>query len=147
MNTGLGFNSEMLATYPERTLTLFSEGAFNWTRPDNLVSAVQYALGIRQKYESLFTDPDPSTLLVGYSDNPAIVVYSRKKGDQWVNIIANADPVREQRGRAIINSRRYHVNGLWGTGEAGMEIAQEITTQVTLSPNYVLIIDGQNLPK
>src|SRR5205814_2498275 len=37
INTGLGFGNEQLAHYPPEKLPLFSEWAFNWTRPDNLV--------------------------------------------------------------------------------------------------------------
>lgn len=142
LNTGLGFSAEEIAKYSTATLPLFSEANMNWSRPDHLIKSVKYALDLRRRYAWLLTDPDPNTYLVGYSDNPALVVFSRRKGDTWINVIGNADPLREQRGRAVIDQRRYRINGLWGTGPEGMDIVNEIVGHVTLSPNYVLIVEG-----
>ncbi|MBX3065901.1 MAG: alpha-amylase [Anaerolineae bacterium] len=142
MNTGMGFNREELDKYPADKLPLFSQWSFNWTRPDNLVKSVTVALGIRKRYDWLFTDPDPATFMIGYSDNPAIVVFSRRKDDAWITFIGNADPTREQRGRAVLNVRTGRVPGLWGTGAEKMELRREVISNVTLSPAYVLIIDG-----
>jgi glycosidase len=145
INTGTGFSGDMLERYASERLPLFSEWQLNWTRPDNLVKSVTVALAIRRRYEALFTDPDPTTLIVGHSDNPALVVFSRKKGDQWVCVIGNADPFREQRGRIVLNAQVQRVPGLWGTGEAGMDLFTEVTATVSLAPSYVLITDAEAL--
>lgn len=142
INTGLGFSAVQVAEYPPEHLPLFSEWAFNWTRPDNYVRSVQYALALRERYESLFTDNAPETFLIGHCDNPAILVFTRKRGEQWVSIIANTDMTHEQRGRAVINGRAVRVPGLWGTAESGMDLSQEVTVNVTLSPGYTLIADS-----
>jgi hypothetical protein len=145
MNTGLGFSPDEIAQYSPATLPLFSEGQFNWTRPDNLVKSVQVALSIRNRYAWLLADPDPSTVQVGGSDNPALVVFARKKGDTWLSFVGNADPYREHRGRAVLDQRRHNVPGMWGTGADGMGLAQESVAHVTLSPNYVLVVEGGGL--
>jgi starch synthase (maltosyl-transferring) len=146
INTGLGFSSEQLAHLPAERLPLFSEWAFNWTRPDNLVKSVRHALKLRKTYEALLTDANPDTFLVGYSDNPAILAFSRKKDDQWISVVANCDPYHHQNGRVVIDVHPYRVPGLWGTSEAGMDFYQETMANVTLSPCYVLVIDGSQLP-
>lgn len=145
INTGTGFSNEMLEKYAAERLPLFSEAQLNWTRPENLVKSVTVALSIRKRYEWLFTDPDPSTMLVGHSDNPAIIVFSRKKEDQWITVIGNADPFREQRGRVVLNARAQRVPGLWGTGESGMDLFNEVTATVSLAPAYVLIVNAESL--
>jgi hypothetical protein len=142
MNTGMGFTKEEAEKYPMDKLPLFSAWSFNWTRSVNLVKSVTVALGIRKRYEWLFTDPDPGTFLIGYADNPALVAFSRRKDGTWINFIGNADPTREQKGRAALNVRTGQVPGLWGTGAEGMELRQEAVANVTLSPAYVLIVDG-----
>lgn len=147
INTGLGFSADELARYPTDGLPLFSAWAFNWTNSQNLVQSVTYALSLRRKHEDVFANDDPHSFVLGRSDNPALIVYSRAKGNKLISIIANADPLREQQGRAVINTRSHHVAGLWGTTDAGMSVVQEEITYAQLSPNYVLIIDGKKLPR
>ena len=67
---------------------MFSEWAFDWTRPSNLVQSIRYALGIRQKYAELLSNPDPDTMFVGYSDNPHLVVFARQDDDDTVVLLA-----------------------------------------------------------
>ncbi|MBX3085898.1 MAG: alpha-amylase [Anaerolineae bacterium] len=145
INTGLGFSAEQMEKYPVDKLPLFSEWQFNWTRHDNLVKSVTVALGIRKRYEWLFTDPDPATFSIGSSDNPTFVVFLRKKDDTCICIIGNADPLNEQRGRAILGAQSQRVPGLWGTGDAGMDLFKEAVAHVGLSPAYVLIVDGHEV--
>jgi starch synthase (maltosyl-transferring) len=146
MNTGLGFTNEQLALYAPDRLPLFSVWGFNWTRPDNLVASVKYALDLRKKYESVFCDASPESFILGYCDNPRILVFSRKRRDQWISVIANTDQYQTQWGRAVINARLFRVPGLWGTADQGMDLHQELTTNVSLVPGYVLIIEGSQLP-
>lgn len=145
MNTGLGFSGEEAAKYPEAALTLFSDGALNWTRTDNLCGQVQHVLALRAKYVDLLSDPDPSTTLVGFADHPAIVVFSRKKGDQWLSVIANADPVSEHKVRVVVNIARTQGRIVFGTLHAAdtrVDAAQETAFNVSLRPNEVVVIEG-----
>jgi hypothetical protein len=147
INTGIGFSNEELAHLPPEHLPLFSAWAFDWTRPDNLIASVKYALKLRKTYEGLITDTDPATFVVGHSDNPAFVVFSRRKGDEWISVIGNADPMHEQRGRVVTDTRRFRVQGLWGTGPEGMDIIQETGAHVSLAPSYLLILDESRVPR
>ncbi len=147
INTGLDFSSEQLAQYPAEKLPLFSEWAFDWTRPTNLVKSVKYALKLRKTYESVITDRSPETFVLGYSDNSDILVFSRRKGDEWLTVIANSNHSYEQRGRVVLDLRPYKAAGLWGTFDADVDVFQEILTEVSLVPNYVLIIDSSRLPR
>jgi starch synthase (maltosyl-transferring) len=146
INTGVGFSPEQLVHYPSEKLPLFSEYAFNWTRADHMVRSVKYALSIRKKYESLLCDHRPSSLVIGYSSNPAILVFSRRSGKQWVSVIANTDPTQEQRGRVVVDTRAYRVPGLWGTSPEGMDVYRELVSEQSLVPGYVVIFDGSSLP-
>ncbi len=147
INTGLGFSSEQLAAYPPERLPLFSEWALNWTGQANLVKSIQYAFGLRRKHEDLLADNAPGTFVIGYSDNPHILAYSRRRGEHWIGVIANTDQYYEQRGRAVLQSHPLRVPGLWGTFDNPIDMAQEIAVSVTLSPGYVLILDGKDLPR
>jgi glycosidase len=142
INTGLGFNYEQLTQYNADRLPLFSAWEFNWTRPDNYIKSVKVALSIRKKYAALLTDNSPETFLMGYSDNPHFIVYSRRKGDQCISVIGNSDLTHEHHGRVVVNAYSMRVPGLWGTSEAGMDMHREVMANVTLSPGYVLILDG-----
>src|SRR5262249_25112586 len=142
INTGLGFTDEQLAQYPSDKLPLFSEWAFNWTRQDQMVTSVTYALSLRQKFADVFNSNSPDHCLLGYSDNPHILVYSRTNGDRWISVIANMDQREEQRGRVVVNALGMRVPGLWGTSETGMDMYHEAMANVSLAPGYVLILDG-----
>jgi hypothetical protein len=111
-----------------------------------MVRSVKYALSIRKKYESLLSDHRPSSLVIGYSSNPAILVFSRRSGKQWVSVIANTDPTQEQRGRVVVDTRAYRVPGLWGTSPEGMDVYRELVSEQSLVPGYVVIFDGSSLP-
>jgi len=145
INTGIGFTNEQLAQYPPEKLPLFSAWAFNWTRPDNCISSVRYALTLRRRYEDMLSDSSPATMIVGYSDNPAIMVFTRQKDDQRITVIANSDPIMGQSGKITLTSNQVRVTGLWGTAEVGMDVTQQVTANVSLLPNYVLILDRSSM--
>ena len=73
-------------------------------------------------------------------------MYSRKRRDEWVSVIANTDQYQTQWGRVVVNARLFRVPGLWGTADQGMDLHQELTANVSLVPGYVLIIEGSQLP-
>lgn len=145
LNTGLGFSGEQLARYSADNLPLFSVWAYNWTRAENYVKSVRHAMTIRRQYEDLLSDPAPSTFVMGSSDNPHILVFSRRKGSQWLSFVANTDMAHEQNGRALLAARQVRVPGLWGTGEGGMDVYQELAANAYLAPGYVLIIDNSSM--
>jgi len=146
INTGVGFSNEQLSQYPSDRLPLFSAWAFDWSRPDNMIRSVKYALSLRKKYEHVFNNPAPSSFVLGYSDNGRLLVFSRRTHDTWISVIANTDQLAEQRGRIVISARGVRVPGLWGTSELGMDLYEEMMANVSLSAGYVLIVDGTNLP-
>lgn len=145
LNTGVGFSLEQVAKYSPLELPLFSVASFNWTREENYVRSVRHALWIRRQFADLLTDDDPNTVQIGHSENAALFVYSRRKGDQWLCFVANTDMAEEQHGRAVIRAKQVRVPGYWGTGDGGMDVWQEVVANVRLSPGYVLIIDGHDL--
>ena len=147
VNTGVGFSNEQIAQYGPERLGLFSPRALNWCSPENMVKSVRYALEIRHRYNSLFTESTPESFLMGYSDNPRILVYSRAKGNDMISVIANTDQYNEQRGRVVLNAQQYRVPGLWGTSEVGMDAYNEMMANVSLVPGYVLILDSSLLPR
>ena len=145
INTGLGFTPEMLARYPAEKLPLFSEWAFDWTRKDNLIAGVSHALRLRRQYEDVLSANDPSTWRIGASDNPHILVFTRKNGSRALSFIANTDMEAKQRGRAMLGGRNFKAQGLWGTPDA-LPVYHGLGLTVELSPGYVLILDAQGLP-
>ncbi len=145
INTGIGFTNEQLALYPPEKLPLFSAWAFNWTRPDNCISSVRYALTLRGQYEGLLSDSDPSTMAVGYSENSAIIVYTRQKDNERITVVANADPISGQSGKVVMDSSQIRVTGLWGTADTGMDVNQQVMANVSLLPSYVLILDRSGM--
>ncbi len=147
VNTGLNFSSEQLAHYPVEQLGLFSACALDWCKPHNMVKSVTYAMTIRKKYEALLNDSRPESFVLGYSDNPRILVFSRRTNGKWITVIANTDQLYEQRGRVVLNARSFRVPGLWGTSDVGMDLYDEMMANVSLVPGYVLILDGSELPR
>jgi len=144
INTGLGFSNEMLAHYPSDELPLFSAAAFNWTRPDHLVNYVREVLSLRTRYADLLNDDNPATFTVGYSDNPAIFVYTRHTTDCAISVIANVDVHSEQHGRAVVSSHVFPANGILGT-RAVHPLNQETSIHVSLAPAQVIVLEHQRL--
>ncbi len=147
MNTGVGFTNEQLAQYPPEKLPLFSPWSFDWTRPNNLIESVRYALKLRKMFVSMIADRSPQTFMLGYSANSDILVFSRRKGDEWIGVIANSNHSYEQRGRVVLDIRQHRMPGLWGTFDRPVDAYQEIVVDVSLVPSYVLILDGGRLPR
>jgi hypothetical protein len=146
INTGLGFSSEQVSQYSAERLALFSACAFDWCRHKNMVESLRYAFSIRKRFDDVFKEINPDSFILGYSDNPRILVYSRRKDSRWITVIANTDQHYEQRGRVVVNARLLRVPGLWGTSDLGMDLYEENMANVSLMPGYVLIIDGSILP-
>ena len=145
INTGLAFTSEMMAAYPTARLPLFSEYAFDWTRKDNLVEGVTYALQLRQRYAELLTCTDPSCWYIGMSDNPHLLVFTRQKGDLSLSFIANTDLYSHQGGRVLLSGQWYRTRGVWGTPDI-IQVHHGLALHVDLSPGYVLVLEGEDLP-
>ena len=145
INTGLDFTPEMLAQYPAEKLPLFSEYAFDWTREDNLIEGVRYALELRRRYEDLLTANDPDTWHIGSSDNPHILVFARQNGKKALCFIANTDMHSHQRGQAIFGGQQFPAHGLWGTPDT-LAVFHGLNMPVELSPGYVLVLEGSELP-
>jgi starch synthase (maltosyl-transferring) len=145
INTGLGFSPDMLANYPPETLPLFSEYAFDWCGKHNIVEGVRYALELRQRYEELLSANDPHSWVIGIADNPALLVFTRKNGDFSLTFILNTDMRRHQGGRVLINGHWHRTQGVWGTPDI-MQVHHGLALNVHLSPGYVLVLEGDDLP-
>ncbi|MBN2472743.1 MAG: alpha-amylase [Anaerolineae bacterium] len=145
INTGLGFTNEMLAQYPADLLPLFSEYAFDWTREDNLIDGVRYALGLRQGYADLLSNDAPDSWCVGMSNNPHILVFTRTKGDLSLSFIANTDQRHHQSGRVLLSGQWHRTQGVWGTEDI-IQVHNGLALSVDLSPGYVLVLEGDELP-
>lgn len=141
INTGLGFTDEMIRAYPAEKLPLFSAWAFDWTRPDNLVNSVRYALQLRQKYASLLSDPDPATFFVGYSDNPSFLTFARQNADHTLVAVASATFEAREDGRAYLPVCQCSLTPLWGSDIAHVGHGA-VHLDVSLGNGHVLILEG-----
>jgi glycosidase len=141
INTGLGFTHQMLSEHPTDTLPLFSEWAFDWTRPDNLVASVRYALQVRRKYEPLLSNPDPGTFFLGYSDNPRFLVLARQDDEHTVIVIASTDLEAVEEGTAFLPVCECDLAPVWGTDLAHKGFGA-VHIQARLGNGHVLILEG-----
>jgi glycosidase len=141
INTGLGFTNSEIAENPAETLPLFSEWAYDWTRPTNLVGSIRYALQIRRTYERLLSDPDPATVILGYSDNPRLVVFARQNADHTVIVIGSSNFGTLERGRAFLPVGARALAPVWGTDVAHTGF-WAVHVEASLGNGHVLVLEG-----
>jgi starch synthase (maltosyl-transferring) len=141
INTGIGFSYEQISQYPPERLPLFSVWSLDWTRPNNYVQSIKQALYIRAKYAHVIEDANPATFQVGSSNNGQIIALTRHKGHDRVTLIANADMAHQQGGRVTLTATGLRAPGLWGIPAGDMEVYQELTANVNLSPGYSIILE------
>lgn len=141
INTGLNFTDEMIREHPAESLPLFSAWAFGWTRPDNLLGSVRYALALRRKYADLLSDPDPATVFVGYSDNPTLTVFARQNGAETLVIVASASFATREDGRAFLPVCECDLVPLWGT-DAVHRGKGAVHLDVSLGNGHMVILEG-----
>jgi glycosidase len=141
INTGLNFTDEMIRANPTDTLPLFSEWAFDWTRPHNLVGSIRYALDIRRKYAKLLSNPDPQTLFIGYSDNPHFIVLARQDSEQTLVVIASSNMATTESGRAFLPIWECDLAPVWGTDVAHSGFGA-VHVEASLGNGHVLILEG-----
>ncbi|NDJ78944.1 MAG: alpha-amylase [Chloroflexi bacterium] len=147
INTGLGFTDEMIEANPSETLPLFSEWAFDWTRPHNLTGSVRYALEIRQRYADLLANPDPGTFIVGYSDNPHFIVVVRQDEENTVVVVASSNMATTETGKAFLPVCECDLAPVWGTDVAHTGFGA-IHIEASLGNGHVLILEGEaNFPR
>ncbi len=142
----MNFSDEMIAENPTDTLPLFSQWAFNWTRPDNLVGSVRYALEVRSKYERLLSNPDPSTFVMGYSDNPHFITFARIDEEQALIIVASTSLTTRESGMAYVPLCDCTLQPVWGTDVAHRGDGT-ISMEAELGNGHVLILEaGPDFP-
>ena len=141
INTGLGFTTETIEEHPPETLPLFSEWAFDWTRSDNLVQSIRYAFGVRQKYETLFSNPDPDTVFVGYADNPHFVVFARQDDAHTVVLIGSSSFETREEGRAFLPVYECNLLPVWGADVAHKGLGT-VHIEASLGNGHVLVLEG-----
>jgi glycosidase len=142
INTGLGFTNEQLQHYPTEKLPLFSAYAFDWTRPDhlNLVHSMRQAISLRHRYEALFMDSRGETFQFGFSDHPAIFVFSRVNEHKRIGIVVNMDVHHASNGRAVFQSNARHAVGVFGV-QGNVPLHDELCIHVALSPGQLLVME------
>lgn len=143
INTGLGFSDEMIRANPADTLPLFSEWAFDWTRPDNLVGSVRYALQIRAKYADLLSDPDPATFILGYSNNSHFLVIARQNDADTVVVVASTSMATLEKGIAFLPVCECDLGPVWGTDVAHLGRGA-VHIEASLGNGHVLILEGNS---
>jgi starch synthase (maltosyl-transferring) len=143
INTGLGFTDEMIRANPTDTLPLFSEWAFDWTRPHNLVGSIRYALEVRQKYARLLSNPDPETFFLGYSDNPHFIVFARQDDEQTLVVIASSNMATTETGRAFLPIWECKLAPVWGSDVAHTGLGT-VHIEASLGNGHVLILEGSS---
>jgi starch synthase (maltosyl-transferring) len=143
INTGLSFTDEMIQENPTETLPLFSEWAFNWTRPANLIGSVRYALDIRRRYASLLSDPNPDTAFLGYSDNSHFIVFARQNDEQTVVAIASSSRGTREEGKAFLPVCECDLKPVWGT-DVNHRGYGALHIEASLGNGHVLILEGDS---
>ena len=147
INTGLGFSDEMIRANPPESLPLFSEWAFDWTRPGNLVGSVRYALDLRKRYAGLLSDPNPDTFFMGYSENPSFIVFARQNESHTLVAIASSNFAAREDGRAFLPVGASELRPLWGTEVAHLGRAA-VNVEASLGNGHVLILEaGPEFPR
>jgi glycosidase len=145
INTGLEFTDEMIARYPTDELPLFSAYAFDWTREDNLIESVTYALSIRHKYADLLANPDPATMRWFETANEHIFVLVREDGDRRIVAVINSDMTNGHGAEVIFSDETYTLPAIWGV-DAPMTSQHKNSFHVHLGPGHLLILEGDELP-
>ena len=143
INTGLNFTPEMLRAHPTESLPLFSEWAYNWTRPHNLVGSVRYAFGLRRRYDALLSNPDPATCAMGYGDNPNLIVFVRRDHERALVVVASSSMGTVESGRAHVPIADYTLTPLWGT-DGSLHSTETLSFDVRLDNGHVLIVEDGN---
>lgn len=145
INTGINFSPEMMRAHPTDSLPLFSAWAYDWTRSDNLVGSIRYAFGLRQKYDDLLSNPDPSTAALGYGDNPNLIVFARRDREHALIVVASSSMETVETGQAYVPVNDIELRPLWGTDQPARSV-QLLSLDVRLGNGHVLILeDGQAL--
>ena len=146
INTGLGFTDEMIFQNPAETLPLFSAWAFDWTRTDNLVGSVRYAMQLRRTYEELLIDSDPHTFVMGYSENPAIICFARQSEDKCLLVVASSSMGTVEVARVHFPVKSHAFRPLWGANSTDHG-NETIHLDVTMGNGHVIIFEaGRDFP-
>jgi starch synthase (maltosyl-transferring) len=145
INTGLNFTWEMMAHYDQETLPLFSEWAYKWTRQGNMVGAIRYSMHLRQEYQEILCDTNPSTIVPGSSDNPKLMVFARRKGLLTLLFVFNTTMWDNQAGEAELFARDYLAQGLWGY-EGATLLSDRLAIHVDLGGGHSMMFMMQDAP-
>jgi hypothetical protein len=90
VNTGLDFERKDLSAHPAEGLPLFSEGAYDWEREEDLADWIQRTLRIRAQYHDLITDSDPTTFELVASDSSNVWAVVRHQARRAISILFNS---------------------------------------------------------
>ncbi len=147
INTGLGFDEETIRANPAETLPLFSAWALDWTRANNLVGSIRYAMELRHRYAALLSDPDPATFIMGHSDNPHLLAFARHNAEATLFIVANTQAENTASGTVYLPVCDCDLRALWGA-DAPQQARSAVALTVTLGPYGVLVLEGgDDFPK
>ncbi len=141
INTGLGFSSEALKKYTPSKLPLFSEKAYDWTRAGTMVGAIRYAMHLRHAYCNLLTNPDPTTLYSGSSDNPNIMVFVRTDDQHTLVFVFNMTMFDYQEGEAELHARDSVAYGRWGF-EGVTRLSERLAIHVQMGGGHSMMFEA-----
>ncbi|NLB66804.1 MAG: alpha-amylase [Lentisphaerae bacterium] len=98
VNTGFDFTQEEIAHLPPSVLPLFSAAAMDWTREDTLAADLSRLHALRERHQSLFSNPSPGTIIPLETTNRAIMGYARQQPGQpgGFAILGNSDMANPQ---------------------------------------------------
>lgn len=144
INTGLGFDADMLKLYDAEKLPLFSEWAFDWTREGNMVGAIRYAFHLRDQYKALLANPEPSTVIPGSSNNPNLLVFCRADKDCILTFVFNMTMFDYQVGEAELYARDSVAIGKWGF-DGMTRLSERLSIHVELSGGHSIMFEADTL--
>jgi glycosidase len=96
VNTGIGFSASDLQKFPSEKLGLFSEDVYNWTGGNGvepIVPFIQRILEVRKEYETLITDPSPTSIDFIDIPNSSVLGILRSGYSKKLLFLANANPI------------------------------------------------------
>ena len=110
LNTGFDFTHEQQKQFPPEALHLFSAGAIDWTREENLVAELRSILGLRARYGELVSDPSGATLEPLKSGNDSVIAFARGLGaGERVLVVANGDMAAPQHAEVALPAPQQEI--------------------------------------
>ena len=140
INTGLDFEGEELRDLPSEKLPLFSEYAYDWTRPTEFSEYVAKVVAIRERFHALVVNLHHETFHVFDQPNDAILAYARvsPQGGTRVAVVANTNCLEQESVQVHLGTSTTTVSDLL-SGRALNVLGGML--QVTLDPGESVVVE------